>query len=482
MRIRTGSRILTGAIACGIVCLVAINIYGVRLINEHRQFDQLSREIGDTVFDLNILANDMGVGGTTRVSVQFRSRLAALDKLLENLAETPHTPQSVVERMKRSAKGLQTYVDLFEGLNPDTVDTPQTLRRQNAMIQSFLSASQTLSDLARRQSLINAQAIQKIEADVKAVSIATLVVTILLLSGVYIYIVGAILNPIVALHNKIVGIVKSPDTEESAQSNINELELISRELDDRLEIIRSNEEELAYQANELQRSNKDLEEFAYIASHDLKEPIRAISNHAQFLAEDHGEVLGEDGAKRIARIRTLCEKSERSISDLLEFSRIGRSDEAALTVDVVEVIDTIQESLSDFLNDQNARIRIEGPFPNVVGDPARIQSVFLNLIVNGVRYNDQPEKQIEIGYRPGKGGKRGQFYVKDNGIGIPNQYRDKIFTIFKRLHSDKTYGPGTGAGLSIVRKIVEQYGGTISVASIEEEGTEFVFDLTEADI
>lgn len=241
------------------------------------------------------------------------------------------------------------------------------------------------------------------------------------------------------------------------------------------------ERKLIDSSEALQRSNSDLEEFAYIASHDLKEPIRAISNHAQFLGEDHCDALGEDGMKRLDRIRDLCIKSERLITDLLHFSRIGRGDDATQSIDPVQVIDSIKESLVDYLAERNATVDVVTALPLLTGDPSRVKSIFQNLIVNGVKYNDRDEKRIEIGYEKSTYAKPGRFYVKDNGIGIPDEFRERVFTIFKRLHNDRAYGPGSGAGLSFVRKIVERHGGKITVESQEGEGTKFSFNLTEAE-
>ncbi|RVU36593.1 hypothetical protein EOI86_15520 [Hwanghaeella grinnelliae] len=480
MQIRSGTQILTGAIAAGIICLVAINIYGVRLIDELQQFDELSRDIRDNVFDLNILANELGVRRSARVERQFESRLSGLHNLFDSLETHPKVQPSVLRRMKRSAAGLQIFFERLESLESGPAMSGTDARGRRAVIQSFLGASQTLSDLARRLSRGSADSILKIEADIKLLSTIALVVTILLLSGVYGFIVFTVLRPIVALHEKVVGMGPLNVAALPEKPVGNELKMISAELDSRLEAIRMAETRLQNKARELQRSNSDLEEFAYIASHDLKEPIRAISNHAQFLFDDHNEVIGEDGSKRIGRIRELCKKSEGLISALLEFSRIGRSEEAVQRIDLAETIDIITVSLADYLTECNATVDIVTALPPVFGDPSRIQSVFQNLIVNGVKYNDRDEKRIEIGYEEPVGDEPGKFYVKDNGIGIPEEFQERVFTIFKRLHNDRAYGPGSGTGLSFVRKIVERHGGKITVESREGEGSKFIFNLREA--
>ncbi|MFC3228481.1 PAS domain S-box protein [Marinibaculum pumilum] len=246
------------------------------------------------------------------------------------------------------------------------------------------------------------------------------------------------------------------------------------------------EARLAAQAAALRKSNQDLEEFAYIASHDLKEPLRAISNHVQFLAEDCGEAIDEDSRARIDRIRLLCRKAEQLISDLLHFSRLGRAELAVEKIDMEALVAEVRDGLSDLLAERDTEVRLILPLPPARADRTRIVSLLHNLMVNGIKYNDSERPLIEIGFAPGAvglpgGGKAGSYFVRDNGIGIAEEFRDAVFKIFKRLHNEKAYGPGTGAGLSFARKIVERHGGTLRFESVPGEGTTFYFDLPEAE-
>ena len=232
---------------------------------------------------------------------------------------------------------------------------------------------------------------------------------------------------------------------------------------------------------ELERCNQELEDFAYIASHDLREPLRGIANHVQFLKEDCGESLGEDGIRRITRLQQLCRHADNLTSDLLRWSCLGSGDFARDPVDVGAVIDSIRDGLAETLKERNAVIDRASDLPDVIGDQPRIASLFTNLIVNAVKYNDSPEKVVEVGCFPALCGPEGReknvYYVKDNGIGIPKAYHEAVFSLFKRLHSPKLYGPGTGAGLSFAAKVVERHGGRIWLESAENQGTTFYFTL-----
>ena len=241
------------------------------------------------------------------------------------------------------------------------------------------------------------------------------------------------------------------------------------------------ERRIADHMDELQRSNRELDDFAYIASHDLKEPLRAIANHVRFLEEDEGARISNGGRRRIARIEQLTQRLDRLTSDLFEWSRLNRTAANDSDIDLNAMIDDICESLAEMTTEKGALVTVEGSLPTVRGDPVRVESVFRNLIVNGIKYNESPEKRIEIGVEGRKRYKNGVsadvFYVRDNGIGIAPDYQQDVFAIFKRLNSEKAYGPGTGAGLSFVKKIIESRNGTIWLESAVGSGSTFFFTL-----
>ena len=229
------------------------------------------------------------------------------------------------------------------------------------------------------------------------------------------------------------------------------------------------------QANvELARSNQELDDFAYITSHDLKEPLRGIANYSNFVIEDAGDKLDDDGRAKLQTIRRLTEHMETLLSTLLHFSRVGRTELAIQDTNLNVVLSEILESLQVRLQELNVEVRIPQPLPTVCCDRVRVGEVFRNLITNAMKYNDKPHKWIEIGYRNES---CILFFVQDNGIGIPVQHRESIFRIFKRLHARDKFGGGTGAGLTIVKKIVERHGGRIWVESTVGEGTTFNFTL-----
>ncbi|MDO8465207.1 MAG: ATP-binding protein [Gallionella sp.] len=233
--------------------------------------------------------------------------------------------------------------------------------------------------------------------------------------------------------------------------------------------------EAQYQEARVAALNKSLDEFTYIAAHDLKEPLRGIHNYASFLKEDYAAQLDETGRQYIGSIQRLAERLSTLIDSLMVYSRLGVSELIKDTVDVDAVVDAVAEDLNRLWTKEGIELRRIGRLGTVQGDSARIGEVFQNLFSNAAKYNDKPQKWIEVGCD--RSGAQPVFYVRDNGIGIPPQHHDNVFRIFKRLHEQHKYGGGTGAGLTIVRKIVERYGGRIWLESVPGEGTVFYFTL-----
>jgi signal transduction histidine kinase len=265
---------------------------------------------------------------------------------------------------------------------------------------------------------------------------------------------------------------------EQIQRRDSELQQAKDVLEER---VRERTLELQQRNEELNQSNKELDDFAYIASHDLKEPLRGIHNFSSFLLEDYAGKLDEDGRSKLETLMRLTRRMETLIDSLLQFSRLGRVDLAIDRVDLNEIVAGILDSLAISLQEEKVDVRIPRPLPAVRADRVRVGEIFHNLIVNAMKYNDKPEKHVEVGWRENPAGPP-VFYVRDNGIGIPEKHHDAVFRIFKRLHGRDKFGGGTGAGLTIVKKIVERHHGRIWVESSAGEGTTFYFTLQEGDV
>ncbi len=235
------------------------------------------------------------------------------------------------------------------------------------------------------------------------------------------------------------------------------------------------ERELLVFNQKLKRSNQELEDFAYIASHDLKEPLRGLSNNALFLKEDNAGQLDEKAIQRIDRMIFLTGRMEQLINDLLHFSRIGKQHEAVQTCAVQDIVNEVVDVFESVKESEKINVHIQENIPSVVCDKVRIREVFHNLLSNAIKYNDKENKIIEIGYQGND-----TFFVKDNGMGIAKHFYEDVFRIFKRLNHEDDDVRGTGVGLTFVKKIIEYHGGRIWIESEEGAGTSFFFTLPTA--
>jgi light-regulated signal transduction histidine kinase (bacteriophytochrome) len=238
--------------------------------------------------------------------------------------------------------------------------------------------------------------------------------------------------------------------------------------------LKQDETKLKQTLLELERSNKELEQFAYVASHDLQEPLRMVASFTQLLAKRYREKLDSDADEFIEFAVNGAKRMQQLINDLLNYSRATSYKKGSEYLDLNILLQSIIESMNSLVAESCAEISIS-QLPQIYSSKIQMQQLFQNLISNAIKFrrNDvspiiQIDCQREINYW--------LFSVKDNGIGIPSAYKDKIFTIFQRLH-DKDEYPGTGVGLALCKKIVEQLGGQIWVESVQHEGSTFIFTL-----
>jgi PAS domain S-box-containing protein len=254
-------------------------------------------------------------------------------------------------------------------------------------------------------------------------------------------------------------------------------ELESANLHLKSEIAQRAEAEAALRrlAKDLERSNRDLEQFAYVASHDLQEPLRAVGGYVKLLQHRFPEKLDAAVREYINGAAAGAERMQRLITDLLAFSRVGTRNVAFAPADLNALLNDALTNLQVTIKEVGAKVTSD-PLPSLPVDATQITQIFQNLIGNAIKFHSDLTPVIHVGARKEPG--RWLFWVRDNGIGIEPKYSGRIFQIFQRLHTRKQY-PGTGIGLAICKKIVERHGGTIWVESQPGQGSTFYFSIPE---
>lgn len=249
-----------------------------------------------------------------------------------------------------------------------------------------------------------------------------------------------------------------------------------------LDASQSAKDALDQQADELRRSNAELEQFAYVASHDLQEPLRKVASFCQLLEKRYGDKLDERGIEYIGFAVDGAKRMQVLINDLLTFSRVGRLNATHAEVNLDDALDSALKNLATSVGESGAEIeRPDEPLPQIDGDPTLMTMLWQNLIGNAVKFRREGVvPRIIIDCRPGTGelAENWVFSVSDNGIGIGEEFVDKVFIIFQRLHGRDAFS-GTGIGLALCKKIVEHHGGSIWIDTSYSPGTRFMFTLPE---
>lgn len=252
--------------------------------------------------------------------------------------------------------------------------------------------------------------------------------------------------------------------------NINGFVKITRDLTARKEA----EDQIRRYAEDLKRSNQELEHFAYVASHDLQEPLRTVSSFSQLLASRYAGKLDKDADEFIDFVVDGAKRMQTLINDLLAFSRIGTRGNPFAPVACEDIVNAARANLDVAIEESRASITHDS-LPSVVGDRTQLTQLFQNLFGNAIKFRrdeEPPRVHVSAGLDAGVW----HFSVRDNGIGIAPQYFDRIFIIFQRLHGREEY-PGTGIGLALCKKIVERHGGRMWVNSESGRGSTFHFTI-----
>jgi signal transduction histidine kinase len=284
----------------------------------------------------------------------------------------------------------------------------------------------------------------------------------------------AVLKPIAQLTDQVRTVAAGDFDHQLSVERPAELAELSSHIDSMRRRVVTNWRKAEEQADELRRSNGELEQFAYVASHDLQEPLRKVASFTQMLEQRYGNQLDDRAKQYIHYAVDGAKRMQLLINDLLDFSRVGRVTGERTVIDSGEALATAVDNLSAAIEDSGAVVTHDD-LPKILGNAGQLTQLFQNLIENAIKFRSEEAPRVHIGAK--RVGEMWEFSCSDNGIGVEAKYSDRIFLIFQRLHPRDVY-PGTGIGLALCRKIVEYHGGRLWLDGGGGEGQGATFRWT----
>ncbi len=471
---------------------------GVILLTESRNLQTEFTEMRNnynivrTVFDLNILANEYLIHAEERPLTQWwisYDRMKGLLKETKSRTSESGKELQILERLERDHGTVkpvfQQLVDLRHNVNMGRftgVDLKLLEQRLTGMIttklQSMVADSAQFYDISRAHVLETQKWASWMIMVFIAIMVGIQAANLLIMNR-------AVVKPLQVLNEgvDIVGSgnlkhlvpITTKDEIGSLAGSFNRMTLhlnesrekLEQEINERKQV----EMELESKASELTESNSDLKQFAYVASHDLQEPLRNIVSCIQLLSRKYQGNMGPEADQYINYAVEAAKRMQHLIEDLLEYSRVERKTEEVSLIQSDEALASANQNLHSAITESGAVIN-SGPLPRIFADPTLLTQLFQNLIGNAIKFRKNEPPTISITAE--KMDEDWVFSIRDNGIGMEKEYLERIFVIFQRLHARSQY-PGTGIGLAIAKKIVERHGGRIWVESQPGMGTTFFF-------
>lgn len=466
MEIKTGLRIGGSVSIILVISLGSILLLGSLQVAREIEEERIAVEIAEGVFELNILTNDYLLHGEERAQEQWQLRHDSLTEILSSEEVSNLREKAITDEMRRNHADLG---DIFSQLT--VAGASKDLQEASADQMSI-----------RSQSMVSS-AFQLAEEHRQAVEVTQqrAVFTGIIFLGI---LAGATIANSWGLSRSLLGPIRKM-TQEMEEVSLGKLESkTGSERNDELgrlgQKVRRNLKqlfgerakaikELEHSNKLLQRSNRDLESYSYVVSHDLKAPLRSIQSFSSFLVKDYGNKLDNTGIEYLTRIARSANHMDVLIKSLLTLSRVGH---VSMEMESVDLNNTLDEIITDL--DVTRKVEVVDKLPTIHVQKIWIKQLFMNLISNGLKFNQSEKPKIEVLYQ--ERAEDHLFSVRDNGIGIEEKYHERIFRLFEGLHARERY-EGVGAGLAISKKIVNEMRGRIWVDSTAGEGSTFYFAI-----
>lgn len=467
----------------GKVCLDAR--YTEQALNELR----LDAEIVRSAFDLQVLADQWLSDPEERALLQWNAKNATLAKLLRQIGESSRAGSRSIDELHQDHSRIRTiFGDIVEIRQENgEVSNPQMGRAERDLKQMLNVKLQSMASKASSTYRVSESAVLTVtRASVDAL-LVLLILMMLLIIGNWIQVDRAVIYPlgILAHGAEIIGSgnldhtvdIESKDEVGKVASSFNQmaanLKKTISQVEQEIKERRQAQLALQEQAAELARSNADLEQFAYAASHDLQEPLRNISSCMQMLERWYKDNLGTEGKQLIAYAVDSANRMKDLINDLLVYSRVGARVKEFRVTDTARIFDSATANLRLAIIESGAVITRDD-LPRIFADDILLIQVFQNLLSNALKFRGRDDLQVHVSAK--RQDSEWVFSVQDNGIGIEPEFFERIFSIFQRLHTRAEY-PGTGIGLALTKRILDHHGGKIWVESEYGKGSTFFFTI-----
>ncbi len=492
-----------------VLLVVGVVVFGGALLGAVllNRTDEMNRQLVDELQPTRVAAYQLQAALRDQETAVRGYVIAADPQFLTPYYDGQRTEQTAAQSIRDHAKGRSQILDdldaiekatdawrtqyadpMIAGVAPGspsvvTKSTADAGKAQFDTLRSLFDTQNQHLSTARNDALHQLDTVKSWRDRVLAAMIAAFLITGL---AIAILIRNAVTRPLEALAAACRRITIGnfaeqivPEGPRDIRSIATDVEDMRRRIVDELEASSQAREQLDEQAAELRRSNAELEQFAYVASHDLQEPLRKVASFCQLLEKRYGDQLDERGQQYIDFAVDGAKRMQVLINDLLTFSRVGRLNSTQVKVNLDTVLDAAISNVATAIEETGAEITRSGPLPTVMGDPTLLTMLWQNLVSNAVKFRreDVPPR-IAISCEAGSDDDDGQwlFTFSDNGIGIADEFVEKVFVIFQRLHGRDAYA-GTGIGLALVKKIIEHHGGTIAIDTSYDGGTRFRFTL-----
>ncbi|MEU3766020.1 ATP-binding protein [Amycolatopsis keratiniphila] len=477
--------LLGGAIVAGALALTNLTDSRARLLDVTGPQVLQSTALSTAMLDQETGVRGYILAGRAEFLEPYRDGLRAQDSAVAELRRLGATPGTTIggdlDRVLSAAATWRKAV-----IEPVLAGAPATGAQVDASKPLFDEVRAALSVLQNRLEADRLDAREDLASAAEVLRAMLFVIAVLLCAAfalVFLVLHRKLIKPIRQLASEVRDVAQTDIHREVRGSGPKEMRelasdvesLRSRILDEVAQLERA-QDLIVTRTRELERSNSDLEQFAYVASHDLQEPLRKVASFCQLLQKRYQGKLDERGDQYIGFAVDGAKRMQALINDLLAFSRVGRRPGESILLESGELLDTALGNLEDAIAESGADIT-HGELPAVRGEKSLLVAVFQNLVGNAIKFRGEQPPEIEISAE--RDGDDWRFSVTDNGIGISEEYAERIFVIFQRLHGRGEY-PGTGIGLALCRKIIEHYGGRIWLDTTVASGTRFCFTLPAA--